>query len=162
MKKAILILVVGLLFCKVALSNEFNWTKIATTVNGSLETYFDKKSIKKIENYKYVWILSNVLKDADKVKSFVVYEKVNCSNNQMQNIIWIEYSDFFAKGEIGYHDVSQDEYLEWTSADPSSVMEIIINKTCNFKSTAGETESSINPDENKPKNKKKREKYKIF
>ena len=162
MKKLLPILFMAMLFCKVALSNEFNWTKIATTVNGSLETYFDKKSIKKIENYKYVWILSNVLKDADKVKSFVVYEKVNCSNNQMQNIIWIEYSDFFAKGEIGYHEVSQDEYLEWTSADPSSVMEIIVNETCNFKSTAGETESSINPDENKPKNKKMREKYKIF
>ena len=96
------------------------------------------------------------------MKSFVVYEKVNCNNNQMQNIIWIEYSDFFGKGEIGYHDVSQGEHLEWVSADPSSVREIIINKTCNFKSTSSETENSINPDENKPKIKKKREKYKIF
>ena len=155
-------MVMSLLWSKAVLSNEFNWAKIATTADGSLETYFDKKSIKKIENYKYVWILSNVLKDTDKVKSFVVYEKVNCNNNQMQNIIWIEYSDFFAKGEIGYHEVSQDEYLEWTSADPSSVMEIIINKTCNFKSTSSEKENSINPDENKPKIKKEREKYKIF
>ena len=86
----------------------------------------------------------------------MINEKVNCSNNQMQNIIWIEYSNFFGKGEIGYHEVSQDEYLEWTSADPSSVMQRIINKTCNFKSTSSETENSINPDENKPKIKKKR------
>ena len=162
MKKLLGIVVLGLLWSKAVLSNEFNWSKIATTASGSLETYLDEKSIKKIENYKYVWILSNVLKDTDKMKSFVVYEKVNCNNNQMQNIIWIEYSDFFAKGEIGYHEVSQDESLEWTSPKPSSIMEIIINKTCNFKSTSSETENSINPDENKPKIKKKREKYKIF
>ena len=68
MKKLLGIVVLGLLWSKAVLSNEFNWSKIATTADESLEAYFDKKSIKKIENYKYVWILSNVLKDTEEDK----------------------------------------------------------------------------------------------
>ena len=160
--KKFLLSVILIFFCNgLALSGEFDWTKTATDKSGKSDFFLDHQSVRTIGNYNYQWILTNYLKDSQKVKSDVSYATIDCKKNRMQMVLWSEYSDYNAKGKIEGHSLTSDKELEWLIAKPDTVMSALIENSCKNKTSS--FNSADNESENikkKPKNKKS--KYKEF
>ena len=77
--KKILLSVILIFFCNgLALSGEFDWTKTVTNESGESDYFLDHQSVRTIGNYNYQWILTNYLKDSQKVKSDVSYATIDC------------------------------------------------------------------------------------
>jgi hypothetical protein len=148
------------------LASEFNWKKVVSSADGDSDYYLDSKSKRAIGNYSYQWILSNKLKDNDKIKSNIDYATIDCKRNKLQIILITDHSEFFGKGKIENHRLISENQLEWMTAEPGTIMSAIIKNSCN------NIASSISSDDNqdrdvdvsksKPKNKTKKRKYKEF
>ena len=161
MNKFLVYIILIFFYNNLVLSGEFDWTKIATNKSGTDDFYLDNQSVRTIGNYNYQWILTNYLKDSQKVKSDVSYATIDCKKNRMQMVLWSEYSDYNAKGKIEGHSLTSDKELEWLIAKPDTVMSALIENSCKNKTSS--FNSADNESENikkKPKNKKS--KYKEF
>ena len=79
----------------------------------------------------------------------------------MQIVVWSEYSEYNAKGNIEGHSLASPEDLKWSTAKPDTVMSLLIENSCanNVSST-----NSTNTDKKniKKKSKDKINKYKEF
>jgi hypothetical protein len=147
-------------------ANEFNWNKkVVTAKDNSSDYYLDNKSSRRIGNYKYQWILSNKLKDNDKIKSNIDYVTIDCKRNKLQIILVSDYSEHFGKGKIEDHRLLAQEDLKWSTAKPKTIMSYLIESSCNnvASSISSENNDNRNDDntQSKPKNKTKK-KYKEF
>jgi len=163
MKKILIIFL--LLFFKFSflLANEFSWNKVASSEDKSSDYYLDNKSSRTIGNYRYQWILSNKLKDNDEIKSNVDYATIDCKRNKLQIILVTDHGEHFGKGKIKNHQLIEEKDLEWMTADPKTIMSVIIESSCNnMVSSISSDDNSSDLDANKNKNKKKKSKYKEF
>ena len=161
MKKFILFFIFIQFYNGIVLANDFNWTKTAKNKSGSSEFYLDNESVRTIGNYNYQWILTNYLKDSDEIKSDVSYATFDCKKNRMQIVVWSEYSEYDAKGNIEGHSLASPEDLKWSTAKPDTVMSLLIENSCaNKVSSANSTNTDKENIKKKPKDKKS--KYKEF
>ena len=145
------------------LSNEFSWNKLVSSKDGSSDYYLDNKSTRTIGNYRYQWILSNKLKDNKKVKSNIDYATIDCKQNKLQVILITDYSEHFGKGKITTHKLLPEDQLEWSLAQPKTIMSMIIKNSCkNIVSSISSEDSESDLDTNIKRKKKKKSKYKEF
>ena len=142
----------------VSLSQDFSWKKVVISKNGSNEFYLDRKSIRSIGNYNYQWLMTNYLKEFDEVKSDISYTTIDCKRNRMQIVIWSEYSEHDAKGQITGHSLSTDDELEWANAKDGTIMSALIKSSCDNKTFTFDD----NDVKNKNKKTKRKSKYKEF
>ena len=165
MKKIILSFFFIIFFNGFALTSEFSWNKVASSKDGSSDYYLDTKSTRTIGNYRYQWILSNKLKDNKEIKSNIDYASINCKQNKLQIILVTDHSEHFGKGKITTHALIPEDQLEWSVAQPKTIMSIIIENSCkNIVSSISSDNSESDLDVNKKKKnkKKKKSKYKEF
>ena len=145
------------------LSNEFSWNKLVSSKDGSSDYFLDNKSTRTIGNYRYQWILSNKLKDNKKVKSKIDYATIDCKQNKLKVILINDYSEHFGKGKITTHKLLTEDQLEWSLAQPKTIMSMIIKNSCkNIASLISSDDSESDLDTNNKKKQKKKSKYKEF
>ncbi len=161
MKKIILSSFFIVFYNGFVLSNEFSWNKVASSKDGSSDYYLDSKSTRTIGNHRYQWILSNKLKDNKEIKSNIDYASIDCKQKKLQIILVTDHSEHFGKGKIVTHALLPEDQLEWSVAQPKTIMSIIIENSCkNISSSISSDNSKSDLDANKKK--KKKSKYKEF
>ena len=135
MKKLILLLIVTSFTSNILYANNFNWTKVITSKDGNTAWYYDKKSIRKVGNYKFYWHLADYLKDYDEDKSVVSHSMVNCDTYEMKWITYTGYSDHMGRGTINFESIVPEDditYFKWEYFDPKTTVQgLITKKVCN-------------------------------
>ena len=133
-KKLFLYVFLVLMFCNVSFADKFNWTRGAVLKDGTATLYIDKTTIRKVEDYKYVWLLTNFekyKKNDTGAKSIIAHTKVNCVNLETQTLVILAYDSRFGEGEIIYHDISDnEEELAREETIPGSIIDIAVSEIC--------------------------------
>ena len=161
MKKTFIFLIITAFNIGSLLANEFNWSKVVENKSGTSEFFLDNKSTRSIDGYNYQWLLINYLKDFEEVKSGVAYTTMDCKKNRMQEILWSEFSEYNGGGSILYHELIPQKDLEWQTAEPKTVMSILIKTSCDNISVSTNTDTT-KKEKNKKGHKKEKSKYKEF
>jgi len=122
MKKLFLFLIIFNLLSVNLNAATFNWTKHNVAADGSMEIYYDKKTIFQVGSYKYYWTLGNFLKDVqDDIYSSVGHHMANCSTNEVKMITFTIYDAPMARGNVIYDFIEPEETPEkflWEYYDP--------------------------------------------
>ena len=134
MKKTILTLLVILISTNTLHSASFNWTKVATTIDGDTVWYYDKKSVFKVGSYKFYWQLANYVKNYDEDKSVISHSMVNCDTYEMKWISYTGYAGHMGKGTITFESIVPEadiEYFKWNYFDPKTTSQgAVLKKVC--------------------------------
>ena len=134
-QKFILIIIFFLFSSYNANAKNFKWSDKIVSEDGYTEFYFDKNSIKKIDNYVYYWTLANYLKydpgDNKEVKSVIVFNRIDCDDMGYQLIIMSIYDDYNGKGKILTHFIDPDTEEEKQYDPETSVSYKRHQKICN-------------------------------
>ncbi len=135
MRKIIFIFFFISFFSNICFGATFNWKKAAVTDDDTSEWFYDPKTVFKVGDYTYYWILSNYLKDIeDDIYSVIGLHMVNCENYESRWISYTGYNRPMGKGTavedyiIPAIDV---KYFEWTYFDPrNTTYGTLLKKVC--------------------------------
>ena len=134
-QKFILIIIFFLFSSYNANAKNFKWSDKIESEDGYTEFYFDKNSIKKIDNYVYYWMLANYLKydpgDNKEVKSVIVFNRIDCDDMGYQLIIMSIYDDYNGNGKILTHFIDPDTEEEKKYDPETSISYERHQKICN-------------------------------
>lgn len=156
--KILLFFILFVFYNNTSSSEDFSWNKVVTSKDGSNEFYFDRKSIRSIGNYNYQWLMTNYLKGTEEVKSDISYVTVDCKKNRIQIVIWSEYSENDAQGQIRGHSLSTKEELEWYNAKDGTITSALVESSCKNKIFSLDNTG----EKNKNSKTKRKSKYKEF
>ena len=113
-------------------SNSFaNWTKLSTNKLGDV-FYVDFTSIKKVNEFIYVWSLDDFLeplKNSGGILSIKTYQKIDCTFNRYKRLTWIFYKTSMGKEPFSSTDSESDK--DWIYNKPGSSWEIVMKRMCN-------------------------------
>ena len=123
------------LFSNVSMGANFKWTFVGKTGDSTSNWYYEKKSVFKVGDYRYYWILSDYLKDVtDGISSVIGYHMVNCNTNESKWITYTGYSLPMGKGRVVSDYVIPEiskEHFEWRYFSPkNTVYGSLLNKVC--------------------------------
>ena len=121
MKKIYIAAIIILISSKTLQAASFNWKKIVTTIDGESTMYIDKKSVYKVGNYKYFWLLTDYIAPSDDPeKSVITHVMVNCNTFESRPITFTSFIENMARGEIDYHSIvpeSDVDFFKWEKYD---------------------------------------------
>ena len=100
MKKFICILLVAFLNCNSINAAEFRWSEIVTNDKKNTTFYLDRKTIFKVGNYQYYWMLSDYIIPFEDTHSTLTHNVVNCRTFENKIITYSAYSKRMGKGEV--------------------------------------------------------------
>jgi len=104
------------------------WTKVVESVDGN-EFYLDFERIRKHSGYIYIWRVDNYLKpDPDGTLSEKLYIEVDCKLFRSKYLSATFHSQPMGKGTP--QDIAVTNLNEWQYPSPGSVLEIILEETC--------------------------------
>ena len=135
MKRIILVLVVILISTNTLHAANFKWSKIVNTENKTMTLYVDKKTVFRVGNYKYFWLLSDYTASSDDPeKSVITYIMVNCSTYESRPITFTSFTGNMGKGEIDLDFIIPEEdisYFKWKKYDPEETIHgLVLQKVC--------------------------------
>ena len=123
MKKILTILIASLLWCNISFAK---WVFVAVTEKDYF--YYEDESIKKDNNYTYVWIMDDMIVfESPHVKSFKIHWKINCSLMQYDVMQIINYRFKLGTGASERFDYPN---VEWSSAPPGAAYDEIMKVVC--------------------------------
>tara|TARA_B100001123_G_C15003749_1_gene904588 strand:- start:359 stop:775 length:417 start_codon:yes stop_codon:yes gene_type:complete len=125
--KKIYIAVIIILISSINLqAASFNWKKIATTEDSKSIIYLDKKTVYKVGNYKYFWLLTDYIAPSDDPeKSVITHIMVNCDTFESRPITFTTFTENMARGEIDYDVIvpeSNISFFEWRKYDTETTV----------------------------------------
>lgn len=136
MKKLLSIVIMCFLLSVHANSANFNWSKIATTDDGSTTNYLDKSTVYKSGSYNYYWQMANYNDENEDINSVVSFNMANCNNYEMRVIIFISYSGKMGNGNIIDDLVlpeASKEHFVWNKFPDNSIQRNVVKKVCKLK-----------------------------
>ena len=140
MKKLILALVVILFSTNTLFAQQIKWTKITTTEDRTTEFYLDKKSIRKVGEFHYFWMMSNnlILEEGDNpdVKSSITFNITNCKTNELKRVTMTTFTLNKVKGKISSDFIIPDldmDYFQWKFYPEKTAFAIVFKEVCKVK-----------------------------
>ena len=127
MKKKLLIILLLSVFPIDA--NALDWVNIDANDDG--RTYIDVDSVRKVDEYVYVWIMVDLI-DAVNTSdiSFLSaksYDQIDCALGRSKRLTYIFYQENMGKGDL----VTDNGNDEWHYASPGSRLDEVIKIACN-------------------------------
>jgi hypothetical protein len=122
MKKILIVLIINLLCCNISFAE---WVMATQTKTDYY--YYDNESIKKDNNYTYVWVLDDMTVPEPNSKSMKLYMKINCKLLQFDYMQIIKYTGQLGKGSPTLYNYPK---VEWTAAPPGSAFDLIFRQVC--------------------------------
>ena len=122
MKKAIAIIILGLMWCNVGFAE---WTHIAETEKTN--QYIDEESIKKEDEITYFWMLKDYKKE-NVPPSEIIYYAVKCESKQMQTVNYGWYDKNMGEGK--FSGLNEWPLKNWISPPPKTVGTLFIKFVC--------------------------------
>ena len=107
-------LIISIFFSNFSHAKNFRWSEKKVNTKNTGAFYFDRSSVKKIDNYIYYWSLGDFtkpLEDSD-IKSTISYHRVDCTDNGYQMLIFLAFDDNMGRGNIIYHDTENPDKIE--------------------------------------------------
>ncbi len=123
-KRLISAIILIFFFSNISFGASLQWKKVATTNDDTSEWYYDKKTVVKVGEYRYYWILTNYLRDIeDNIFSVIGYHMVNCNSYESR---WMTYTGF--DRPMGRGNVVDDyvipaislDFFEWKYFHPEN------------------------------------------
>jgi len=135
MKKFIFILLAVFLNCNFIYAAEFGWSKVVTNISKDTTFYFDKKTIFKVGNYKYYWMLSDYIIPFEDVKSTITHNVVNCRTFNNKTIIYTSYTGHMGKGKVDLdfilaEDTPDHPMAKWKFLSEDTSHGLVLRKVC--------------------------------
>ena len=113
MKKLIIPLVIILIFTNTLHAAKFKWSDGHFTSDKTSRFYFDKSTVKRIDNHIYYWSLGDYLKleegDNPDIKSVITHLRVDCNDLGYQMLIFSAFRGNMGKGEIIFHSADDPD-----------------------------------------------------
>ena len=136
MKNLLSIVIMCFLLSVHANSANFNWSKIATTDDGSTTNYLDKSTVYKSGSYNYYWQMANYNDKNENINSVITFNMANCKNYEMRVVIFISYSGKMGNGNIiddlVLPEVSKEHFV-WNKFSDNSIQRTVVKKVCKLK-----------------------------
>ena len=140
MRKIILVIVVVLISTNTLHAANFKWTKIVTTVDDATEFSIEKKSIKKLGNYHYYWLLANYLKldegDDPNEKSNITFNILNCKSSEVKTVTFTGFYLNKGKGKISSDFIVPDidlSLFDWTHYSEKTSFGKVFKEVCKIR-----------------------------
>ena len=135
-KKFVLAIFFIIFFSNISFGANFKWTFVGKTGDSSSAWYYEKKSVFKVGDYRYYWIMSDYLKDVtDGISSVIGLHMVNCKTYESK---WMTYSGYnlpMGKGRVVSEyviPVISPEDFRWRYFNPTNtVYGSLLKKVCN-------------------------------
>ena len=128
MKKLILTLVVILFSTNTLFAKQIKWTKIVTTEDRTTEFYLDKKSIRKVGEFHYFWMMSDylILEEGDNpdTKSSITFNIINCKTNELKRVTMTTFTLNNVKGKISSDFIVPD--LAWIFSNGDFILKKLL------------------------------------
>ena len=108
------VLISSIFFSNFSHAKNFRWSEKKVNRDNTGAFYFDRSSVKKIDNYIYYWSLGDFTKplEGSDIKSTISYHKVDCTDIGYQMLIFLAFDDNMGKGNIIYHDAENPDKIE--------------------------------------------------
>ena len=135
MKKHILfIILLYFLFSSKVYAASFKWTSVGIN-EGDTEWFYDRKTVFKVGDYRYYWILANYLKNIeDDIFSVIGHHMVNCTTQETKWITYTSYNSPMGRGEMIDSWIIPEidlEYFQWEYWDyETSIYGQLIKEVC--------------------------------
>ena len=141
MKRIILVLVIILISTNTLHAANFKWTKIVTTVDDATEFSIEKKSIKKLGNYHYYWLLANYLKldegDDPNEKSSITFNILNCKSSEVKTVTFTGFNLNKGKGKISSDfivpDIGDLSLFDWKHYSEKTSFGKVFKEVCKIR-----------------------------
>lgn len=107
-------LILPIFFSNLSHAKNFRWSEKTANVDKTGTFYFDRGTVKRIDNYIYYWALSDFTNplEGTKMKSTITYHRVDCTDIGYQLLIFIAFDENMGRGNIIIHDVENPDKLE--------------------------------------------------
>ena len=125
------VLIISIFFPNFSHAKNFKWSEKQVNINNTGTFYFDKSSVKKIDNFIYYWSLGDFTKplEGSDIKSTISYHRVDCTDNGYQILIFIAFDDKMGRGNIIFHDAENPDKIEDKQYDTRDSIAYLRHKT---------------------------------
>ena len=137
MKKLILTLVVILFSTNTLFAKQIKWTKIVTTEDRTTEFYLDKKSIRKVGEFHYFWMMSDylILEEGDNpdTKSSITFNIINNKTNELKRVTMTTFTLNNVKGKISSNFIVPDlgmDLFQWRFYSEETAFGMVFKEVC--------------------------------
>jgi hypothetical protein len=135
MKRLVFTFIIILISSNSLYADNFNWKKISIGVENKDIFYLDKKTVFKVGDYVYYWMLVDYF-DGSEDKSSITHNMVKCNTFENKYISFTSFTEHKGKGSINTDAIVPEmapDIFVWNKFPKDSTHGILLVEVCKVK-----------------------------
>ena len=137
MKKLFIVILLIFFSANKTYAEDYNWSAVVSTTDGSTDFYIDKKSVRKVGKFHYFWMMADYIKleqsDYPNVRSNISFNILNCKTNEFKMVTHTSFVRNKARGKIDMDEIIPDfdiSYFDWKYYADDTSFGMVFSKVC--------------------------------
>ena len=137
MKKLFIVILLLFFSVKKTYAEDYNWSRVVSTTDGTTAFYIDKKSVRKVGKFHYFWMMADYIKleqgDDPNVRSNISFNILNCKTNEFKMVTHTSFALNKARGRIDMDEIIPDwdiSYFDWRYYSDDTSFGMVFSKVC--------------------------------
>ena len=137
MKKLFIVILLLFFSVKKTYAEDYNWSRVVSTTDGTTAFYIDKKSVRKVGKFHYFWMMADYIKleqgDDPNIRSNISFNILNCKTNEFKMVTHTSFALNKARGRIDMDEIIPDwdiSYFDWRYYSDDTSFGMVFSKVC--------------------------------